>query len=242
MVGLLDRETSGLASPSSTRFVPQQRRAKKTSRDVLVADKIADWTIRIGGIGVIVAVFGIMIFLAQTVVPLFIGAHVEDSNTLDMSSGEHVLMDTVDEYKTVVVSVEDTGNVEVCHIASGRALNVPSFDFGDATRTAFARTVDGKNVAFGFADGTLRLGRFNISASIIPGAAPEGLATISDNVVSREELLNGVWGPDIYVEPRTVDVHIRRLRKALNIGDCADVIRTVRAKGYALDSSAAVAS
>ena len=56
------------------------------------------------------------------------------------------------------------------------------------------------------------------------------------NVFSREELLNAVWGPDIYVEPRTVDVHIRRLRKALN-GDeeQCDIIRTVRAAGYALD-------
>jgi len=57
-------------------------------------------------------------------------------------------------------------------------------------------------------------------------------------VFSREELLNAVWGPDIYVEPRTVDVHIRRLRKALNSDGEADVIRTVRAAGYALDSSA----
>ncbi len=56
-------------------------------------------------------------------------------------------------------------------------------------------------------------------------------------VFSREELLNGVWGPDIYVEPRTVDVHIRRLRKALNAEDGVDVIRTVRAAGYSLDAS-----
>ena len=56
-------------------------------------------------------------------------------------------------------------------------------------------------------------------------------------VFSREELLNGVWGPDIYVEPRTVDVHIRRLRKALNVEEGVDVIRTVRAAGYALDLS-----
>ncbi|MHB1206057.1 MAG: phosphate regulon transcriptional regulator PhoB [Rhodospirillaceae bacterium] len=56
-------------------------------------------------------------------------------------------------------------------------------------------------------------------------------------VFSREELLNGVWGPDIYVEPRTVDVHIRRLRKALNAEESIDVIRTVRAAGYSLDAS-----
>lgn len=55
-------------------------------------------------------------------------------------------------------------------------------------------------------------------------------------VYSREELLNSVWGPDIYVEPRTVDVHIRRLRKALNQDGSADLIRTVRAAGYALDT------
>ena len=54
-------------------------------------------------------------------------------------------------------------------------------------------------------------------------------------VFSREQLLDHVWGRDIYVEPRTVDVHIRRLRKAINIEGAADVIRTVRAAGYSLD-------
>ncbi len=57
-------------------------------------------------------------------------------------------------------------------------------------------------------------------------------------VFSREELLDAVWGPDIHVEPRTVDVHIRRLRKSLNGPDEADVVRTVRAAGYALDVEA----
>ena len=53
-------------------------------------------------------------------------------------------------------------------------------------------------------------------------------------VFSRDELLERVWGRDIHVETRTVDVHIRRLRKTLNAGDRADAIRTVRAAGYAL--------
>jgi len=56
-------------------------------------------------------------------------------------------------------------------------------------------------------------------------------------VFSREQLLDAVWGHDIYVEMRTVDVHIRRLRKALNIGGNPDLIRTVRSAGYALDAS-----
>jgi two-component system phosphate regulon response regulator PhoB len=54
-------------------------------------------------------------------------------------------------------------------------------------------------------------------------------------VFSREQLLDAVWGHDVYVEARTVDVHIRRLRKALNTGDAVDVVRTVRSAGYAMD-------
>jgi two-component system phosphate regulon response regulator PhoB len=55
-------------------------------------------------------------------------------------------------------------------------------------------------------------------------------------VFSREELLDAVWGPDIHVEPRTVDVHIRRLRKSINSAGELDVVRTVRTAGYALDT------
>ena len=55
-------------------------------------------------------------------------------------------------------------------------------------------------------------------------------------VFSREQLLNAVWGSDVYVEARTVDVHIGRLRKALNEADEADPIRTVRSAGYSLET------
>lgn len=58
-------------------------------------------------------------------------------------------------------------------------------------------------------------------------------------VFSREQLLDAVWGRDVYVEPRTVDVHIRRLRKALNDANETDLIRTVRSAGYALDRNMA---
>ena len=54
-------------------------------------------------------------------------------------------------------------------------------------------------------------------------------------VFSREQLLDSVWGHDTYIEPRTVDVHIRRLRKAMNLPGTTDLIRTVRSAGYALD-------
>ncbi|MBR0553969.1 phosphate regulon transcriptional regulator PhoB [Stakelama marina] len=55
-------------------------------------------------------------------------------------------------------------------------------------------------------------------------------------VFSRERLLDAVWGHDSEIESRTVDVHIRRLRKAINQGGKPDIIRTVRSAGYSLDS------
>ena len=59
-------------------------------------------------------------------------------------------------------------------------------------------------------------------------------------VFSRDQLIDSVWGHDIYIDSRTVDVHIRRLRKALNGEGEQDVIRTVRSAGYALDSESVV--
>ena len=54
-------------------------------------------------------------------------------------------------------------------------------------------------------------------------------------VFSREQLLDQVWGRDVYIDERTVDVHVGRLRKALNRGRMPDPIRTVRGAGYALN-------
>jgi two-component system, OmpR family, phosphate regulon response regulator PhoB len=54
-------------------------------------------------------------------------------------------------------------------------------------------------------------------------------------VFTREQLLDGVWGSEVYIDERTVDVHVGRLRKALNRGNDNDPIRTVRGSGYSID-------
>jgi two-component system phosphate regulon response regulator PhoB len=59
-------------------------------------------------------------------------------------------------------------------------------------------------------------------------------------VFSREQLLDSVWGSDVYVEARTVDVHVGRLRKALNQASEKDPIRTVRSAGYSFDETFAI--
>lgn len=54
-------------------------------------------------------------------------------------------------------------------------------------------------------------------------------------VFSREQLLNSIWGDNIFIEIRTIDTHVRRLRKAINICGCKNLIRTIRAFGYSID-------
>jgi two-component system phosphate regulon response regulator PhoB len=58
-------------------------------------------------------------------------------------------------------------------------------------------------------------------------------------VYSREQLIENIWADSVNVELRTVDVHIRRLRQAINLPNTSDLIRTVRSAGYALDSKEA---
>ncbi|MEJ1159301.1 phosphate regulon transcriptional regulator PhoB [Prosthecomicrobium sp. N25] len=70
----------------------------------------------------------------------------------------------------------------------------------------------------------------------------EFLMTTPGRVFTREQLLDGVWGRDVYVDERTVDVHVGRLRKAINRGRERDPIRTVRGAGYAFDERFAAAA
>lgn len=63
----------------------------------------------------------------------------------------------------------------------------------------------------------------------------EFLMSAPGRVYSREQLLDAVWGHDVYVDERTVDVHVGRLRKAINKGRMKDPIRTVRGAGYAFN-------
>lgn len=60
-----------------------------------------------------------------------------------------------------------------------------------------------------------------------------------EQVCGREDLVANAWPQNIYVEPRTVNVHVGRLRKALNLDGAPDLIRTVRSAGYALDGETA---
>jgi len=164
-------------APGSAPSAAPRRPSRRTRRSVLVVDAIANWTITIGGLGVILAVFGIMIFLAEVVWPLFSGSHVIAQSQAKLEgAASDVLTELVDEYRTIVVSVERNGHVAINHLATGRLIKSRKFEIGERKITTFARTLNGENVAIGFDDGTLRLGRIKIETTILKASiVPAGL-------------------------------------------------------------------
>ncbi|BBK45409.1 hypothetical protein STVA_54290 [Allostella vacuolata] len=171
--------TDPAASPPAA-SIP--RRRKDTRRSVLIADKVADWTITIGGLFVIIAVFGIMAFLAQVVVPLFTGGHVQDRADYAVARSEAgTLTVSTDEYRTIGVKVGPSGTVIAFHLPTGRALEPLAFDFGDVPVTGFGRTLKREDVAFGFADGSIRFGRMRMATQVLPAdQLPAGLTRLND--------------------------------------------------------------
>ncbi len=151
---------------------PARKRSYQTRRSVVIADKVADWGIRIGGIGVIVAVFGIMAFLAEVTVPLFTGGSVTAVRTVERPATQgRVLLDRVDEYKTLSVAVTDRGEVQAIHVDTGTPLGVKSFDLEGRKPTAFGSTRAGDHIVFGLDDGSIRFAQVRIVTEVLPGGA-----------------------------------------------------------------------
>jgi phosphate transport system permease protein len=148
---------------------------------VLAVDRAADWLITVGGLLVIVAVFGIMAFLVQVVVPLFTGGHLDGRVQHALADVNSTVLSATDEYHTVSALVQKDGRVRVAHIATGKRLGDLKFDFAGKTGTAFAQTLAGQDVAFGFEDGTVAFGTLTLVATILKAdQAPADLRPLND--------------------------------------------------------------
>ena len=161
------------------------RRPKATPRRVVLVDRLADWTISVGGLAVIAAVFGIMAFLVEVVVPLFEGGSVTAAvhYPLPLPAGEappaRPLAIATDEYGALGVALQADGRFESFLLASGRLLEAGRVDLGPAPVTAFARTARGGHLIVGFADGSVRLGRLDASSPVLRAdALPAGLEAL----------------------------------------------------------------
>jgi phosphate transport system permease protein len=120
---------------------------------------------------VIVAVFGIMAFLVAVVIPLFTGGRVESEVTRPLAiADKRIIAASVDDHHTFALTIIDDGRVEGFHVATGRRIQTPQFDLAGQRIMSIARSVDGRDLAFGFADGNVRFGTLAISAVVVPAS------------------------------------------------------------------------
>ncbi len=161
---------------------PKDSSLKQTRKWVLIADKIADNSITIGGLLVICTVFGMMVFLVWEVIPLFLGGSVQKQTEyrLNASPGR-VLAMKLDEQKTIGVRVTENGVLTAWHAATGTILKAPSFDLQGKKITAVATTRNGHHAAFGFEDGTARFVEITHKTEVNPlNEMPSGLKRLND--------------------------------------------------------------
>jgi phosphate transport system permease protein len=196
-------------------------RPKQTPAMVRIADKTADWVISIGGLFVILAVAGIMIFLIQVVVPLFTGGDLRGTRTYTLAETSSPLVAVrIDDTNSVALELFADGKLAVLHLPTGQHLDVPALELGGKSVTAFADTINGDNLALGFDDGSVRFGELSIRGLVIPASeAPANLTRLSDTSFTDGSAIFETLGPNRY----------RRLSISAIFGDAQTISETGQA-------------
>jgi len=153
---------------------------RSVRRSVLIADRIADYTIKIGGVLVIAAVLGILVFLVYEVLPLFKGGAVLSRYSFQVPrTTEEIAAVAIDEYGTIVLTIAADGSLTGFHARTGTPIQVSSPDFDGNKPTALATTLDSRNLAFGFSDGTVRFAQITVESEVLPSnKCPKGLVKL----------------------------------------------------------------
>jgi phosphate transport system permease protein len=158
------------------------RRDKTVRKTVLWADRLADRIITIGGVSVIVAVLGILVFLVVEVMPLFSGAKILASSRHTLSEPpKTVLASGMDEYHTLVYLVLPEGRIRVIHADTGKELEaVPIAREGSDIRCA-SEAMDRENLAIGYSDGKVQMVDLRFDVQVLSeGDLPAGLIRLDD--------------------------------------------------------------
>jgi phosphate transport system permease protein len=145
---------------------PARAIARKTSLTVRLVDKLTTFLITTGGLMVIVAVVGIMVYLVSVVIPLFRGASVQSAGNYSLLGAGQVgdiRMLLVDEHQEHGVLLDRKGHLTAFDVSTGKILSNQLVVPETPAITAFTRSLRGDNIGFGFADGTIRLGRLKFT-------------------------------------------------------------------------------
>lgn len=199
--------TSGPDS-NEARAERRRRRSMDTRRSVIWGERIAGGVIRVGGLLVIVAVFGIMVFLFRVVAPLLGSGEVLGQTSYQAPVSGQVLWVVGDEFQTLATSVDDGGEALVFHIPTGTELARQDLGF-TATATAVSGTIERDRVALGFEDGTVRFARLGVTATATP---PARLPTDLQQLDARDRTSGG----RVFTQVQTGD--FRTLEAVIEIG------------------------
>ncbi|HVT43768.1 MAG TPA: ABC transporter permease subunit [Thermoanaerobaculia bacterium] len=148
------------------------RRPRATTVRVRLVDRFTTAGITVGGLSVIVAVLGIMIYLVWVVIPLFRGAELTRRISFPLvpsSQAADVIFAELDEYRKVGVYALRSGEIVYFDARTGETIERASFiEEGSTQRlSAFVRPAGGSAVAFGFSDGSFRVGQIGFESSFV---------------------------------------------------------------------------
>lgn len=171
-------DESTVSGGSYKRLLPTGRTTRKS---VLVADRFADVSITLGGLLVIVAVFGILAFLAREAIPLFFGGDVKRQDAYVLEAAPQMVWANADEYQTMGLRIDPEGRVTTYHIDTGRALSGAALDFEGAQATAVGATNNREDLLFGFADGSVRFVHVGFESRVMrPEDVPAVLTALNE--------------------------------------------------------------
>lgn len=189
-------------------------RSKETRASVIYGDKIAQGVITVGGLLVILAVLGIMVFLLRVVVPLFLpGAQTAEAH-YTLETAAELAWINADEFQTLATTVTADGAVSTFHIPTGRTIRSERFDFDGQIATAVGGVLTRDQIAFGFEDGTVRFGSVGFAVTTTPRSrAPEDWEALTS--------WDYLSGDAVYTAVQTGD--LRTIRAAYEIGEPVEI-------------------
>ncbi len=147
-----------------------------TRASVIWGEKLAVGVITAGGLMVIVAVLGIMVFLFRVVMPLIVAGDMMGSVRHELPVSERVIWVNADEFQTLGLAIEENGSVVTYHIPTGTEVSRTQLDFGEATVTAIGGSLTRERLVVGFDDGSVRFVTAGFASSATTQAnLPAGL-------------------------------------------------------------------
>jgi len=158
-------DPTGQGHSAGARAARTRKRSMQTRKSVIWGEKVAAWLITVGGLMVIVAVLGIMVFLFRVAVPLMGGGSELGNVAYQLELPQQVKWVNADEFQTIGTVVGAGGEVTNFHIPTGRVIGRQQFDFEGRTVTAEGGTLERDRVLLGFDDGTVRFARVGITTA-----------------------------------------------------------------------------